>query len=264
MGFLSDRREKKERTRAAEERLTEAAHRIAGGDPSEVAAGVDLLRSDPTLVDVPATDWQRIADKTIRAYAAVALADDRLTQQEEDAFMEAAEALGIDNTALGTTYPDLLARLAVAQVNDGRLGHAEEPVRIIPKRGEIVHLQTEAALLKEVAVRQWQGGYGGFSFRVAKGVSFRTGQVRGKSVVVGSELKPEDTGVLSVTSSRVAFLGDRKTVQIPYTKLVGLDVFSDGVTIQSSSRQNAVLLHVRPGYGEVVAATVNAAMQSIL
>jgi hypothetical protein len=264
MGFLSDRREKKERAHAAEEQFSQAAQRIATGDPAEVSAGVGLLRSDPTLVEVPTPVRQRIASETIRAYAAVALADDRLTRREEEAFLEAAEALGIDDTTLGTTYQDLFARLAVAQVNDGRLGQIEEPVGIIPKRGEIVHLQTEAALLKEVAVRQWQGGYGGFSFRVAKGVSFRTGQVRGKSVVVGSELKTEDTGVLSVTSSRVAFLGDRKTVEIPYTKLVGLDVFSDGVTLQSSSRQNAVLLHVREGYGEVIAATVNSAMQSLL
>lgn len=229
-----------------------------------MAAAVEYLRNDATLADVPASVRGRVAGEAIRAYAAVALADDRLTEQEEEAFMEAADALGIDDTMLGTAYPELLARLAVAQVNDGRLGRVEEPVRIIPKRGEIVHLQTEAALLKEVSVRQWQGGYGGLSFRVAKGVSFRTGQVRGKSVVVGSEMKTEDTGVLSVTSSRVAFLDDRKTVEIPYTKLVGLDVFSDGVTIQSSSRQNAVLLQLRPGYGEVVAATVNAAMQTLL
>jgi hypothetical protein len=149
-------------------------------------------------------------------------------------------------------------------VNDGRLGEIEAPHRIIPKKDEVVHLQVDAALLKEVAIRQWQGGSSGVSFRVAKGVSFRTGQVKGRSVVVGSEIKIDDTEVLSVTSSRVAFLGDRKTVEIPYAKLVGPDVFSDGVTLRSSSRQNAVLLRLPEGYGEVVAATINGAMQTLL
>jgi len=158
----------------------------------------------------------------------------------------------------------VFTRLAVASANAGRLGEVEEPQRILPKRGEIVHLQTESALLKEVAIRQWQGGSSGVSFRIAKGVSYRTGQVKGRSVVIGSEIRVEDTGVLSVTSTRVAFLGDRKTVDIPYTKLVGLDVFSDGVTLRSSSRQNAVVMRLNEGYGELVAATINAAMQSIL
>jgi len=260
MGFLGHRREKKELARAAEERFTQAANRIATGDPAEVAAGVQQIGSDPTLNDVPLPVRQRIGGEAFQAYAAVALADDRLSAEEEADLVAAADALGVDDPDFGGMLP----RLAVAQVNDGRLGAIESPERIIPKKGEIVHLQTHAALLKEVAVREWQGGSAGFSFRVAKGVSFRTGQVKGRSVVVGSEIKTDDVGALTVTSTRICFLGDRKTVDIPYTKLVGLDVFSDGVTLRSSSRQNAVVLRVTEGYGEVVAATVNAAMQSTL
>jgi hypothetical protein len=260
MGFLSDRRAKKESTRAAEERFRQAASRIASGNPPEVVAGVEQLRSEAFDALSPGTK-SSIAWPAIVSYANVALADDRLTTEEESQFVEAAEVLGVGDLS---TNPTLFARLIVASINDGRLGDIENPVRIIPKRGEVIHLQSHAALLKEMAIRQWQGGYGGVSFRVAKGVSFRTGQVKGKSVVVGTEMKMEDTGVLSLTSSRVVFLGDRKTIDIPYTKLVGLDVFSDGITLQSSSRQNAVHVQLNEGYGEVVAATINGAMQSVL
>jgi hypothetical protein len=261
MRFFEQRKEKKQIAQEAEARFRQAAGRVAAGNDADVTAGVEQLRS-VSLVDVPPLVRASVAAETISAYAGVALADDILTEQEEQRFIEAAEALGIVD--LDRAEPALLARLLVAKVNDGRLMELESPERIIPKRGEIVHLQAHAGLLKEVAIREWQGGSSGVSFRIAKGVSYRTGAVRGKSVVVGSEIRIDDTGLLTVTSTRVCFLGDRKTVDIPYTKLVGLDVFSDGVTLRSSSRQNAVPFRLNEGYGEVVAATINGAMQSLL
>jgi hypothetical protein len=265
MGFLSDRKEKKAAAQAAEARYVQVAGQIATGDKNLMATALGQLQADPNLGnEVPLERRQLIAAEAFRSCADVALADDTLTEQEEADLLAVGDALGIDTAALNVDFTDLLARLVVAKVNDGRLDVIAEPARLLPKPGEIVHLQTYGALMKEVAIRQWQGGYGGMSFRVAKGVSFRTGQVRGKSVVVGSEMHVDDTGILTVSSLRVTFLGDRKTVDIPFTKLVGLNVFSDGVTLQSSSRQNAVLVRLNEGYGEVVAATINAAMQSTL
>jgi hypothetical protein len=116
--------------------------------------------------------------------------------------------------------------------------------------------------MKEVALREWRGGSSGVSFRIAKGVSYRTGAIRGKSVVVGTELQVADSGVLAVTSQRIAYMGN-KTIELPYAKLMNLDVFSDGVRVHASNRQNAPLFKVDPGVGEVIAATVNAAMQKL-
>jgi hypothetical protein len=102
----------------------------------------------------------------------------------------------------------------------------------------------------------------GVSFRIAKGVSYRTGAIRGKSVVVGTELQVADSGVLAVTSQRIAYMGN-KTIELSYAKLMNLDVFSDGIRVHVSNRQNAPLFKVDPGVGEVIAATVNAAMQKL-
>ena len=70
-----------------------------------------------------------------------------------------------------------------------------------------------------------------------------------------------DTGPLAVTSARVVFLGGRKTMEMPYSKLVGFEVFTDEICFNVSNRQNAPLF--RLGSGEVVAATANAAMQRL-
>ena len=42
-------------------------------------------------------------------------------------------------------------------------------------------------------------------------VRYRVGQTRGHSVVVGTQLQPEDSGILAITSSRAAYLGSHKT-----------------------------------------------------
>ena len=92
--------------------------------------------------------------------------------------------------------------------------------------------------MKEVAIREFHGRQAAdVSFRIAKGVRYNLGGFKGQSVVVGTELQVQDTGALSVTSSRVVFLGEQKTLEFLYAKLVGLEVFEDGVRLQVSNRQ---------------------------
>jgi hypothetical protein len=69
-------------------------------------------------------------------------------------------------------------------------------------RDEIVHLEVEAALTKEVVHREFSGGSAGVSVRVAKGVSVRTGSLRGRAAVVGTSIENVDQGILAVTSQR--------------------------------------------------------------
>jgi hypothetical protein len=130
------------------------------------------------------------------------------------------------------------------------------------KRGEIVHFEWRAELMKEVAHREFRGGYQGFSFPIGKtGIRYRVGGARGHSVVTGTELQVADRGTLSVSSTRTVFIGARKTIELPYSKLVNLTVYSDGVQFHQSNRQNAPIFRLRNG--EVVAAIVNAAAHRI-
>ena len=68
----------------------------------------------------------------------------------------------------------------VARLNNGRLGTVAAP-RLI-EGGRDVHADTDAALMKEVAIREFRGGSSGGSFRIAKGVRYNVGAIRGKSV----------------------------------------------------------------------------------
>ena len=46
-----------------------------------------------------------------------------------------------------------------------------------------------------------------------------------------------------------------------HAKLLGMEVFSDRIRFQASNRQRAPLFRVEPGFGDLAAATINAAMQ---
>jgi len=188
------------------------------------------------------------------------LADDIVTETEEDRLHSLGRLMGVDLPALSALAPDLAGRLMVARINDGRLPQVAVPT-ILLKRGETAHLEIPAGLMKEVIGRGTRGAYSGLSFRVAKGVRFNTGGYRGQSAVLGSHLVAADQGTLTLTSTRAVFLGPLKTMELPYAKLLSVNVFSDGIQFQMSNRQSAPLFRVADG--NVAAAVVNAAYQKL-
>lgn len=256
MGFLEKRRERRAAQAGAAARYRSLLDDLASsGDPKDL---VPALRDAASEAGLKAAELQHDMGDVFRRHAEAALEDDLLSEAEEGRLLDLADAFGIDDGAMLTTHRDVLNRLVVARVNDGRLPQLDSP-RLLLKPDEVVHLETEAQLMKEVKIREYRGGYAGVSFRVAKGVRFSTGGIRGRPVVVGTEWQPEDAGVLSVSSQRAVFMGQRKTIEFIYGKLVNLTVLTDGVRFHVSNRQTAPLFKVESG--PVIAAVVNAAMQ---
>jgi hypothetical protein len=249
----------------ARQRIRGAAALVAKATPAEAGAMAITLTNDTSLSVLADKERRTLQDETFTNYAEAVLADDHLTPEEEGAFRAVTEALQIPEESLTQIgqHRDIFMRLVVAQLNDGRLGVLDSP-RLIAKASEVVHAETSAALMKEVTIRQFQGGSSGVSFRIAKGVRYHVGGFKGQSVVIGTELQVQDSGVLSVSSSRVVFLGEKKMMEFLYAKLVGLEVFNDGVRLQVSNRQTVSLIRMAPGMGPVIAATINAAMQRTL
>jgi hypothetical protein len=196
-------------------------------------------------------------EKQLTEYADRVLADDILTKDEEHQFLEFAESLGLNLNK----YPAILNRIVIANANAGRFPEAAPPLHIICKPGEVVYMESFASLLKEVADRQWQGESAGFSFRIAKGVRYRTGNTQGHMQQVGTKIVVQDTGVLSVTSTRVVFSGRTTTQESVYSKIVNLTVFNDGLAIAVNKGRDIVTHSYATGGGEMMAAVINAAMQ---
>jgi hypothetical protein len=230
---------------------------LSTNDLSRTGELAKKLQGNADLAVLGKRERRKLGEQAFVQYANNALADDHLTENEEDALAALAEALGFEQEDF--ERHDLYTRLQVAKLNDGRLPVTETPT-LMTKRDEVVHLETSAALMKEVAVREWRGGSQGVSFRVAKGVRYRVGSSRGHMVTLGTQLQIADTGLLAITNQRAAFLGGRKTVEMPYSKLIGMQVYSDGISFSLSNRQNAPLIKVTINT-DVLAALLNAAMQ---
>ena len=253
-GWLNRHRAEHDERKAEDERYRAALARLRGGDDS-----ADTLAQLRALADPRRRDDAHAA---LLAFSDGLLADDLLSTTEEQRWQAVGDALGVMQADLNRPeFKGLLARMTIARINDGRLPELPAgEAHLMAKRGETVHLETGAALMKEVIDREFRGGSRGVSVPIAKGVRFRTGSFRGQSVVVGSHLEAADTGIISVSSMRVVFLGVRRTIDTPYAKLASLDAFSDGIRIHASNRQTAPLFKIPVG-GEVVAAAIQAAAQ---
>lgn len=251
-------REQLERLQAeARQRYSEVLTALASGAPTDAT-------QLPSLTPQTGFSSDEIASKKTEAFTAYvrqAVGDEILTPEEESHVQELVRVLGVNLGLFLRTDPDLGRHVMVAEANGGFLPEVASS-RLMQKKGEVVHLEVQATLLKDVAVRQSQGGYSGFSFPIGKtGVRYRVGGYRGHSVEVGTKRVPADEGYLVITSRRAVFLGNKKTVDLPYSKLENLTVFSDGVQFHESNRQTAPVFVV-PG-SDVVAAFVHAAAQRL-
>ena len=253
-GWLANRKAEHEREHTEDAEYHAALAKLRGGDDSP-----DTLAELRRLAD---PRWQKEAHAALLAYSERLLADDVLSHDEETRWESVSDVLGVHTAEMATPeFLPLLARLSIAQINDGRLPELDPGMsHLMAKRGEIIHLETGATLMKEVVDREFRGGSQGVSIPMGHGVRFRTGGFHGKSVVVGTHLATADTGPIVVSSTRIVFLGGRKTIETPYTKLAGIDAFSDGIRIHASNRQTSPLFTVGID-GQVIAATIQAAAQ---
>jgi hypothetical protein len=111
--------------------------------------------------------------------------------------------------------PLLQPKAFVSVINGGILPEVREP-HVLPKKGEVVHFEVAANLMKEVALKEYRGGYSGFSVPIRKtGVRYRVDGVRGRMVQVGTQLRVADTGLLAITNKRAVYMGSRKTLDMP-------------------------------------------------
>jgi hypothetical protein len=170
------------------------------------------------------------------------LADDVLTEQEEAHLDALASAFGVQVSDLAGKNHAMFEEYVVARINDGH-PLPDDSTPLIAHAGETAYYPTfKVDLMKEVVDREMRGHSSGVSVRIAKGVTYRIGQVRAHSVVIGTHLEAEDSGSFVVTDRRAVFIGSRKTLEFRRDRLVGLDQYGNGLRLNVSNRQAASLL----------------------
>ncbi len=83
---------------------------------------------------------------------------------------------------------------------------------------------------QEKIEKEYRHNSGGFSFRVAKGVYYRTGSGRSKPIE-HSVMNNEGIGSLIITNKNIIFYAQTKSVKIPFKKIIGVTPYSDGIEV---------------------------------
>lgn len=86
-------------------------------------------------------------------------------------------------------------------------------------------------MYQEKVKREMVGSHSGFSFRVMKGVTYRTGGFRGHPVE-HSYMDNAGTGSLYITNKNIIFHSPMRSTKIPYKKIIGLNPYQDGMGVQ--------------------------------
>ena len=102
---------------------------------------------------------------------------------------------------------------------------------LFQKSEKIVWAFNDVPFYEQRTRTEYVGGSSGVSVRLAKGVYYRTSAFKGHKVQV-QEMKAIGTGVLALTTKHIYYSCDSKTFKIPLNKIISLEPFEDGVSLQ--------------------------------
>lgn len=102
---------------------------------------------------------------------------------------------------------------------------------ILAKGEDALWCYNNVTMYQEKVKREMVGSHSGFSFRVMKGVTYRTGGFKGHPVET-SYMENMGLGSLYVTNKNIIFMGQTRSIKVPYSKIIGINPYSDGMEVQ--------------------------------
>lgn len=220
---------------------------------------VDAVRAKLAEVDLTESEWSSIRIEAFLVAAEHVQADGAVSQNEMADLRNLQLSLGIPDSDIAPTARNLVRLQILSDVAEGRLQGISVP-GIVLKRGEEAYWSEWAELLEERVVdRRYVGGSSGFSVRIVKGVTYRFGGTRGR-VITERGVVPVSRGRLVVTSQRLSFLGDRKSFNVPFQRLLAVEPANDGLLITCDKERVRTLRYCYSGNEELLAAVISASI----
>lgn len=173
-------------------------------------------------------DWSAAVDRYLH--------DGVISEEKENWLMEVKDELLISRADLeqngswervvkSAVIRDLLAGVLSTRMRvDGNLDLN------LQKGEQVVWAFPHAEFLEDRVHRQYVGGSQGVSVRVMKGVYYHIGSFKGQAID-RTERVHVDTGLMAVTNKNIYFGGPRKSLRLPYSKIVSFQPFSNGLGV---------------------------------
>ena len=161
------------------------------------------------------------------------LEDGLLTRDEENALYRYLDHFSITATqADDNGVLTILVQAAVIRdITEGIVPQRQNISGRIPfnlmKSEQLIWVMDGVDYLEVVTRRERRGSSHGLSIRVARGVYYRPGTFRSRSVE-WEETVHQDTGLLGFTTKHLYFSGPKKRFRVRYDRIVDFEPFSDG------------------------------------
>lgn len=114
---------------------------------------------------------------------------------------------------------------------DNRLDIAGNSPFLLGKDETLIWIFQSVEFYEQRTKTTFQGKSQGISFKIAKGVYYRTGQFKGNPVTT-TQMALIANGMFALTNKNMYFASASKSFKTPYSKLISMTQYSDGIGIQ--------------------------------
>ena len=143
------------------------------------------------------------------------------------------------NNSADENIPAIMPAGALDQIRQGIIPTMRTD-RIMLSDGEVCHFSERAIIVTEKTRKRYVGRSNGFSFRVCRGVTYRTGQNRGTPIE--ETYTEKNKGLLYVTNKRIIFVSDKNAFDKKLKSLTAITPYSNAVQFQFSSKTYTVMV----------------------
>lgn len=169
-----------------------------------------------------------------------AFEDNLLSESEEEQLLNMAESLAVPEDLLHAdpAYMQLVKGGVLREVLEGtipeRVKLTNNPFNF-QKNEKIVWLFNDVRYSEMRTYKAYQGGYAGFSVKLAQGLYYKMGAFRGHPLE-NDKLVFVDTGALAVTNLHIYFKSSRTSFRIKYEKMVTFEPYDEGIILHRDTQ----------------------------
>lgn len=172
-------------------------------------------------------------DKIVECF----LEDDLLSEKEENRLIGFIEyfKLSQDDLNKNKSYEKVILASILRSITEGII---PEKIRVVEgtipfnlnKNEKMIWIFQDTDYYEDTIKRTYQGNSNGISMKVAQGVYYRIGNFKGQTIET-KELKYIGKGFLGFTDKHIYFYSYDKSFRIPYSKIVTILPYEEGVRI---------------------------------
>jgi hypothetical protein len=209
---------------------------VTADELSDIEAKCEELGLSPTQITKIKGEAYSLLVNTVSG-------DRRVTEGEQQSLNRLIAHFNIPSDVVARSRRELDRYSLLFSLEQGYLPDLDSDLLIL-KKGEILHWQFAASVLEDKVIkREWVGRSSGFSFRISKGVSYNVGASRGR-LVAQNAVVPVSSGTVALTNQRFAYVGNTKSLEFKWNKLLAVEMFTDGFMVSTSNRQKPVVFRV--------------------